>query len=153
MAKDFIMQVKNIKHNSIGTLDMEINHPKYGWIPFHATPDDVEPHGRELYANAIAGEYGEIAPYIAPPEPTAAEVLQAKREAATLTPMQFMLNVDAAGMMPAIEAYLAEPTTPNSFKIMWNRASSFERLYPDLVSAATELGITDAQMDAIFGIA
>ena len=79
--------------------------------------------------------------------------LQEKREAATLTPMQFMLNVDAAGMMPAIEAYLAEPTTPNSFKIMWSRASSFERLYPDLVAAATERGITDAQMDAIFGIA
>ena len=129
---------------------MEINQPKYGWIPFHATPNDSEPHGRELYANAIAGEYGEIAPYV---PPTAAEMLQAKREAATLTPMQFMLNVNAAGMMPAIEAYLAEPTTPNSFKIMWNRASSFERLYPDLVAAATELGITDAQMDAIFGIA
>jgi hypothetical protein len=86
------------------------------------------------------------------PEPTAEEILQAKREQAVLTPMQFMLNVDAAGFMPTIEAYLALQTTPNSFKIMWNKASSFERLYPDLINAATDLGLTDDQLDALFNI-
>lgn len=42
---------------------MEILHPTYGWIPFTASADDPESHGRELYSKAIAGEFGTIAPY------------------------------------------------------------------------------------------
>jgi len=45
---------------------MEIEHPIYGWIPFAASPDDVEAHGRDLYARAIAGEFGVVAPYVKP---------------------------------------------------------------------------------------
>lgn len=44
-------------------VDCEVEHPKYGWIPFHATPDDVEPHGREIFAACMAGE---VAPYVPP---------------------------------------------------------------------------------------
>lgn len=33
-----------------GRFDCEINHPDFGWIPFTASPDDVEPHGREIWA-------------------------------------------------------------------------------------------------------
>lgn len=36
-------------------------------VPFTASPDDSEPHGVELYERAMAGEFGPIAPYIAPP--------------------------------------------------------------------------------------
>lgn len=32
-----------------GTFDCEINHPQFGWIPFTADPDDVEPHGRAIW--------------------------------------------------------------------------------------------------------
>lgn len=35
-------------------------------LPFHATPNDAEEHGRLIYSNISAGLYGEIAPY-APP--------------------------------------------------------------------------------------
>lgn len=35
-------------------------------MPFIATADDPEAHGRQLHANAIAGLYGTIAPYVAP---------------------------------------------------------------------------------------
>ncbi|MCK9917859.1 hypothetical protein MXD81_52845 [Microbacteriaceae bacterium K1510] len=31
-------------------------------VPFTASMDDVEPHGRELFARCVAGEFGEIAP-------------------------------------------------------------------------------------------
>src|SRR5438445_248228 len=34
-----------------------------GAIPFFATPDDPEPHGRKLCADALAGKYGPVAPY------------------------------------------------------------------------------------------
>jgi hypothetical protein len=50
-----------------GAIDCEIDHPIYGWIPFTASPDDVEAHGRELYAEIL--EAGGIAPYTPPPPP------------------------------------------------------------------------------------
>jgi len=36
-------------------------------LPFTATPYDTEPYGVELYNNAVAGQYGEVAPYVPPP--------------------------------------------------------------------------------------
>lgn len=35
-------------------------------LPFGATSYDVMPYGVELYNRAKAGEFGEIAPYVAP---------------------------------------------------------------------------------------
>lgn len=40
-------------------------------IPFTACPNDVEEHGRNIYADLVAGKYGPIGEYVAPPiEPT-----------------------------------------------------------------------------------
>ena len=64
------MQTRNLKYSSATTVDMEINHPTYGWIPFTANPNDPEQLGRDLYAQAIAGTLGVIAAYIAPPPDT-----------------------------------------------------------------------------------
>lgn len=65
------MQVKNPHWaNSEHTLiDMEIDHPEFGWIPFTANPNDVEPSGRALYAEAVAGDFGPVAEYVPPPPP------------------------------------------------------------------------------------
>jgi len=38
-----------------------------GEVPFTASPDDVEPHGVELFSRAAAMEFGPVAPYVAPP--------------------------------------------------------------------------------------
>jgi hypothetical protein len=57
-------QWANAEHTMI---DCEINHPTYGWIPFTASPDDVEKHGREVFAILIKGDVAEYAP---PPAPT-----------------------------------------------------------------------------------
>jgi|TARA_R110000824_G_scaffold95922_1_gene230218 hypothetical protein len=35
----------------------------YEWLPFLANPNDVEAHGRKLYANAVNGDYGEVAEF------------------------------------------------------------------------------------------
>jgi hypothetical protein len=48
--------------NSDGSIDMEIEHPVHGLIPFTASPDDPEEHGRLLFADAQAS----AAPYVAP---------------------------------------------------------------------------------------
>lgn len=48
-------------------------------LPFTANPNDVEAHGRDIYARAIAGEFGAIAPFEATP-PTVEQVSDAVRQ-------------------------------------------------------------------------
>ena len=48
-------------------------------IPFAARADDLEPHGRELFARALQGEYGDIAEV-----PTSARSVSIAVENATL---------------------------------------------------------------------
>lgn len=40
-------------------------------MPFSATTWDPEQYGRDLYYRAYAGEFGQPAPYVPPPEPPA----------------------------------------------------------------------------------
>jgi len=35
-------------------------------LPFTANPNDVEEYGRQIYAAAAAGQFGPVAPYVAP---------------------------------------------------------------------------------------
>jgi hypothetical protein len=62
------MNIRGAKYAANGMIDCEYEHPKYGWIPFAASPDDVEETGREIYALAVAGD---VAPM---PQPSADEV-------------------------------------------------------------------------------
>lgn len=55
------IDVRNQKYNANGiTVDCEINHPVFGWIPFTASPNDIEEHGREVYKAIINGKFGPI---------------------------------------------------------------------------------------------
>lgn len=49
-----MMKIRNIRYNQHGTIDCEIEHPQFGWIPFTADSDDCEQHGRDIYAAALA---------------------------------------------------------------------------------------------------
>lgn len=70
------MNIRNPTYNHLGTIDCEIEHPRYGWIPFTASPDDVEARGREAHAAILAGDFGPVADYVAPviPDPTPEEI-------------------------------------------------------------------------------
>jgi hypothetical protein len=63
-------QWANAEHTSI---DCEITTSQFGdeALPFTAAQNDVEPHGRAIFADLVAGAYGPIAEYVAPPEPEA----------------------------------------------------------------------------------
>ena len=56
------MNYRNPIYNENDTIDCEIEHPEYGWIPFTADPNDVEEHGRAIYTQIKAD--GNIAPYV-----------------------------------------------------------------------------------------
>lgn len=53
------------------TIDCEITTSQFGdeILPFTADQNDVEAHGRAIFADLVAGNYGPIAEYVAPPEP------------------------------------------------------------------------------------
>jgi hypothetical protein len=57
----------NAEHTVI---DCEITTSQFGdeILPFTAFQNDVEPHGRNIFTNIVAGLYGPIAEYVAPPE-------------------------------------------------------------------------------------
>lgn len=38
-------------------------------VPFSAMPTDPEPYGQQIYADAVAGVYGPVQPYVPPLEP------------------------------------------------------------------------------------
>jgi hypothetical protein len=61
------MKIKNPRHNNYGGIDVELFDPRYGWIPFTATPDDTVEHGRDIFGACMRGEFGDIAPAPAPP--------------------------------------------------------------------------------------
>ena len=72
------MDIRNIAFNQFGTIDCEIDHPEWGWIPFTADPDDPEELGRLVYDAAL--EAGP-APYVPPaPEPVSADDVARERD-------------------------------------------------------------------------
>ena len=59
------MEFRNPGYNVHGSIDCEINHPAFGWIPFTASVADPDPSTAHIYA-AIMESEEPIAPY-APP--------------------------------------------------------------------------------------
>lgn len=55
------MNYRNPKYNKNGTIDVEIEHPFYGWIPFTASPEDCEEKGRKIFEEIVIN--GNITPY------------------------------------------------------------------------------------------
>jgi hypothetical protein len=55
-------------------IDCEITTSQFGdeVLPFTASANDVEAHGRAIFANIVAGSYGEIGAYVPPPPPPTA---------------------------------------------------------------------------------
>lgn len=61
-------------------LDVDFDHLEDGLVPFLASPEDPEPHGREIYARAVAGDFGEVAAYTPPPDLTGEDALVELRQ-------------------------------------------------------------------------
>ena len=70
-----MMNARNPKYNAVGTIDLEYEHPDFGWIPFTASPDDIEELGQTLHAQALAGDFGQVEAYVIP----ASEILRQKK--------------------------------------------------------------------------
>lgn len=82
---------KNPKYNANGSIDVEVNHPVYGWIPFTASPTDTESHGLLIYQAAVSGSFGDVAPYIKSQEEFSFEAL-AERDSRVYAIDQVAMN-------------------------------------------------------------
>ncbi len=62
-------EVRNLQwsNGSYTDIDMEVKFTHIGdeWFPFTASASDTEPHGKDLHARAMNGEFGAVSP---PPE-------------------------------------------------------------------------------------
>lgn len=64
------MQLEYAKNPAWSNADHTAIDLKIKWVgineefPFTAMPTDVELHGRQIFENAVAGAYGDVAPYV-----------------------------------------------------------------------------------------
>ena len=113
-----------------------------GEVPFSATLHDPEPHGVELFERASAGEFGEVAPYVAPITP--------RYIPQSVTRFQGMAMLMQAGLLDDIEAYMALETTDPFEKLAWKEALNFERSSAMVAKIGAMFGLTEAQIDDMF---
>lgn len=136
------IDVRKVVFAADGIIDMEIRHPVHGWIPFTASPNDSVQHGRELHAKALAGDFGAIAEYIAPPV-----VVTVPR---SVSRFQALAALHTAGLLPAVQAIMDLPETDAIAKIAWNNAQAFERDSITVAAFAEVIGLSDNQLDDLF---
>ena len=93
-------------------------------------------------------EYRWYAPgEIVRPEPPANPVPQ------EVTVLQAMKALDAAGMSAAYETWANDPARTFLERAFINRATHWVRTDPVLLSGATTIGISEAQLDDLFRLA
>ena len=65
-----------------------------------------------------------------------------------ITKRQATRALDAAGLLTKVEAMIAQ--SPSAVQIDWRTSSMVERNWPALAPMAAMLGLSDAQLDALF---
>ncbi|EJF3855581.1 DUF4376 domain-containing protein, partial [Salmonella enterica] len=64
-----IISARNGVYTENGDINSEVHFSGFDdFIPFTASPDDPEAHGRQLYADLKAGKYGPVTPFTVTPE-------------------------------------------------------------------------------------
>ncbi|EBV8483649.1 hypothetical protein HT95_002325 [Salmonella enterica subsp. enterica serovar Ago] len=101
MNIDFFSKMTNpVFSNETGTMiDITCDIKGIGeGVVFTASETDVMSYGRELYHKALNGDYGEIAPYVAPEIPAEADLLQARQKTVS------ELSLEAFALQCAVDA-------------------------------------------------
>ncbi|OPX57077.1 hypothetical protein SAMN02745127_02061 [Oceanospirillum multiglobuliferum] len=143
------MQITGIKNaefaNAAQTaINCEIQISSGGWLPFTASYNDSEQHGRDVFTAII--ESGSVADYVEPefqPEPIPQKLSRAQARGALIL----------AGLIdhvqPALDA-IEDPLQRALAQNDWDNRMEFERTHPQLLAIADALGLTDDQLDQLF---
>ena len=77
--------------------------------------------------------------------------LQARREGMQCGALQFRKALRQIGKMDAVKAYVE--TADEETQEAWEYATEFKRLNPFIVGGMAALGVSDAEVDAVFELA
>jgi hypothetical protein len=77
----------------------------------------------------------------------------AQRPGMTISPFQARAALAAAGLLPAVEALMEAPETPDLVRLAWEYAQEIRRSSPMLEAMAGALGLSEAEVDALFAAA
>ena len=152
------MKITNVKApvwaNAEHTLlDVILETDVFGEIPFSASPDDVEAHGREIFADAVAGKFGVIAEYVAPPAAprTVPQIVTRYQGRAALLQMGLLDDIDAHYAALPIDTDDEALNLHNRMaKERWTGMLNFERDSEELVELASAFGMSATQVDDLF---
>lgn len=129
-------------------IDVEYEHPEYGWVPFTARPDDVEELGQQIYEMAKRGDFGAVAPY-SPPPPVPTPIPH------SVTRRQGRLALLEVGKLDDVEAAIGaieNPVERRAAEIEYE-ADTWERSNAFLQGMWAQLGGTETELDALFVLA
>lgn len=148
------MELRNPVFTADGAIDCEINHPQFGWIPFTADPEDIEPLGRAVHAVALEMN---PAPYV---PPTPEETLAAARSEASASRLALCMALRRTGILTAPEAAMAArgewiaafAAAGDDAMIEWAGSQAFARTGAQLAHLQATLGWPDAVLDEACGL-
>jgi hypothetical protein len=105
--------------------------------------------GTELHGIALLGVLGEIAPFVAPPPPTPAELLAAERALMRCSRPQARIAMGPA-MWAQVLAIAADPVTPWPLRVWIEDFTELDRMSQTTIDLAAALGLTAEQVDDLF---
>jgi hypothetical protein len=75
---------------------------------------------------------------------------ESARMAMSVSRFQARAALHLSGLLETVEAMMAAPETPALAKLAWADAQEFKRNSPTVLSLSASLGLTEAQLDALF---
>lgn len=132
----------NVEHTAI---DLEVEHPQFGWIPYTAIDGVASTQG--VFDAVVGGAAGVVAEYT--PAPVVVSVPQA------VTMRQARLAMLSTGILGAVETAFANLPDQDgaAARIEWEYSADVRRDWPLVIQITSALGMTDAQIDDLFTLA
>lgn len=117
------MEWRNPRHNASGSVDVDLLHPKYGWIPFTVDPEDKHADINVVDLAKDIASHGQVAPYAPPPAD------QRRMAMRPLNRRQFFIAMMEAGHLSEQEAENAAAggSIPGRFNVGLNKLPPSER--------------------------
>lgn len=114
----------------------------------------TSPHGSVLEVPQTLVPSDPPPPYVPPdPDPVPVSRWQGREAMRATAYGDVPLEDGGMSVFDAVESLLAQPGTPDYYRTAWDEIQQFEPDSPVLLAIAAELGLTDAQLSALFAFA
>lgn len=115
-------------------------------------PQDAIDVPEELYVKFQNGEISGLTVLNGELVATSPEILD-PRQFMEVTAFQAHAAIARAGLYEQVETLMSDPQTPLEVKLAWNKAQTFKRLSPTVITLGAALGLDDEALDNLFTLA